>query len=80
MTALPSFVISVAAVLKQHYSPWSVTEAKLSLLAAQQASESERQGVEARNTTLFGKPSHREDGRLTSQNNHLWGSGSQALL
>ena len=50
---LPSFVISMAAVLKQHYSLWSATEAKLSLLAAQQANESERQGVEARNTTLF---------------------------
>ena len=30
-----------------------------------------RGGVEARNTTLFGKPADREDGRLVSQNNHL---------
>ena len=31
----------------------------------------ERQGVEARNTTLFGEPADREEVRLMSQNNHL---------
>ena len=80
MIVLLSFVISMVAVLKQYYSPWSVTEAKLSLLAAQQANESERQDVKARNTTLFRKPSQKVDGRLMSQNNHLLGPGSQALL
>jgi len=32
-----------------------------------------RRGVEARNTTLFGKLPDQEDGRLMSQNNHLIG-------
>ena len=31
----------------------------------------ERQGVEARNTTLFGEPADQEEGRLMSQNNRL---------
>ena len=32
-----------------------------------------RRGAEARNTTLFGKPADREDGRLVSLKNHLMG-------
>ena len=32
-----------------------------------------RQGVEARNMTLFGKLADQEDGRIMSQNNHLVG-------
>jgi len=54
-----------------HYT--FVTEFKLALLARQEASEFERRGVEARNMTLFGKLTHQEDGRLTSQNHHLVG-------
>ena len=50
-----------------------VTKSKLTLLAAQQANKSERQGVEARNMTLFEKPADQEDGRLMSQSNHLVG-------
>jgi len=41
--------------------------------------EPERQGVEARNTTLLGRAADREDGRLMSQSNHLvgvWKQGS----
>ena len=34
----------------------------------------ERQGVEARNMTVLGKPADQEDGRLLSQNNHLTGT------
>ena len=54
-------------------------ESKLALLTVLQASESERRGVEARKTTLFGKPADREDGKLVPQNNHLiwvWMPGS----
>ena len=58
----------------------NVTKSKLALLATRQANKSKRrQGVKARNTTLFRKPADREDGRLTSQNNHLveaWMPGS----
>ena len=39
-----------------------------------------RWSIEARNITLFGKPTDQEDGRLMSQNNHLMGSGCQVLL
>ena len=56
-----------------------VTESKHSLLTAQQANKPERQDIEARNTTLFGKPADWEDSRLMSQNNHLvrvWMPGS----
>ena len=49
------------------------TEFKLALLIAWQANESARWGVEARNTTLFGKSADWEDGRLVPQNNHLVG-------
>ena len=31
----------------------------------------QRRGVETRNTTLFGKPTDQEDGRLGSPINHL---------
>ena len=57
----------------------TVTESKLSLLATQQANKSKRQGVKARNPTLFGEPTDQEDGRLMSLNNHLveaWMPGS----
>ena len=54
------------------YSP-CVTESKLALLTAQQDNESERQGIEARQTTLFGKQADRKDDRLVPQNNHLIG-------
>ena len=57
----------------------SVTESKLTLLAARQANKSERQGVEARNMNLLEKPADQEDGRLISQSNHLvgiWMAGS----
>ena len=50
----------------------SVTQSKLSLLAARRP-VNRRRGVETRNMTLFGKPAGREDGRLKSQNNHLIG-------
>ena len=56
-----------------------VTGSKRPLLAAQQAHKSKRRGVEARNTTLFGKLVDGEDGKLMSENNHLvgpWMSGS----
>ena len=56
----------------------NVTESKLALLATQQASESERRGVEAKKT-LIGESADGEDGRLVPQNNHLigvWMSGS----
>ena len=43
------------------------------MFATHEASESEGQRIEERNTTLFGKPDDREDGRLMSQNNHLVG-------
>ena len=54
------------------WSPSLVTKSKLALLAIWQTNESERKGVEARNTSLFGKPDL-EDGRLISQNNHVVG-------
>ena len=41
----------------------SVTNSKLSLHTARQGNKSERWGVEARNTTLFGKPANQEYGR-----------------
>ena len=50
-----------------------ITESKLALLTTGQANESERRGVEARNTILFRKPADQEDGRLMFQNNHLFG-------
>ena len=50
-----------------------VTGSKLALLTAQEASESERWGVKARNTTLFRKPADQVDGRLMSQKDHLVG-------
>lgn len=43
-----------------------VTKSKLALLATRQANESERRGVDTRNTTLFGKLADGEDGRLMS--------------
>ena len=46
---------------------------RLTLLTAQEASESQGYGVEARNPTLFRKLAACEDGRLMSQNNHLFG-------
>ena len=49
----------------------TLTESKLTLHAAQQANESERRGVESRNTTVFRKQVDTEDGRLMSQSNHL---------
>lgn len=51
----------------------TITESKLALLAAWEANQSERRGGEARNTTVFGEPADQEEGRLTSQNNHLTG-------
>ena len=45
----------------------SVSESKLALLTAGEANESEREGVEARNTTLFRKSVNREDGKLMPQ-------------
>ena len=48
-----------------------VTESKLTLLATWQANESQRQGAEARNTTLSRKLADLEEGRLMSRNNHL---------
>ena len=39
---------------------------KLTLLTAQQANESERLGIEARNTILFGKLADQEGDRLQS--------------
>ena len=48
-------------------------QALSALLAAWQANESWRQGVGAKNTTLFGKPADREDGRRVSPKNHLIG-------
>ena len=54
-----------------HYT--FVTEFKLALLVRQEVSEFERQGVETRNMTLFGKLTQQEDGRLMSQNHHLVG-------
>ena len=54
-----------------HYT--FVTEFKLALLVRQEVSEFERQGVETRNVTLFGKLTQQEDGRLMSQNHHLFG-------
>ena len=51
----------------------AVTESKLTLLAAWQASESERGGAEARKMTLVGELADWEDGRLAPQNNHLIG-------
>ena len=44
-----------------------------SLCSPQDRSVNLRGGVEARNTTLFGKSADQEDGRLASQNNHLVG-------
>ena len=41
----------------------SVTNSKLSLHTARQGNKSERWGVEARNTTLFGKRANQEYGR-----------------
>ena len=49
-----------------------VTESKLTLLTAQQATESKKRGVEGRKT-LIGEPADREDGRLVPQNHHLIG-------
>ena len=54
-----------------HYT--FVTEFKLALLVRQEVSEFERQGVETRNVTLFGKLTQQEDGRLMPQNHHLVG-------
>jgi len=57
----------------------SVTETKLALLIAGEANESKRQGVEARNTTLFGKSVDQEDGKLMPQSKYLpwvWMPGS----
>ena len=51
----------------------SVTESRLTLLTAREVNESERRGVEARNTTVFGELVDQEDSRLRSQNNHSWG-------
>ena len=51
----------------------SVTESRLTLLTAQEVNESERRGVEARNTTLFGELADGEDGRIVPQNNLLAG-------
>ena len=51
----------------------AISESKLTLFATREASESEGQRVEERNTTLFGKPADRKDGKLLSQNNHLVG-------
>ena len=53
------------------WGPWSVTESKLTLLTAWQTNESERQGIEARDMTLFGNRADPEDGRLVTQSNHL---------
>ena len=50
-----------------------VTEFNFNMLAAPQASESERWAVETKNMTLFRKPADQEDGRLMSQSNHLVG-------
>ena len=50
-----------------------ITKSKLTLLAAGQIKESERQGGEARKRTLFGKPDDWEESRLAPQNNHLTG-------
>ena len=47
----------------------SVTESKLTLLAARQANESERRGVETRD--FIREEADREDGRLVPQNNPL---------
>lgn len=52
---------------------------KLTLLTAQQANESERLVIEARNMILFGKLVDQEDGRLMSHNSHfegVWMPGS----
>ena len=54
------------------FSP-SVTESRFILLAAQQASESERGGVEARKMTLIEELADWEDGKLAPQNNYLPG-------
>ena len=48
----------------------SVSESWLTLLTAREVNESERRGVEARNTTVFGELVDQEDSRLRSQNNH----------
>ena len=50
-----------------------VTESKLTLLTAQQATESKKRGVEGRKI-LIGEPADREDGRLVPQNNRLIGA------
>ena len=48
-----------------------VTKAKLALLTAPEARESERRGVEASTMTLLRKLADQEDGELTSQSNPL---------
>ena len=60
--------------------PTSVTKSKLALLATKQVNKSKWQGIEARNMTLFGKSTDREDGRLMSQNNCLVRVWMLALL
>ena len=60
-------------------SSYPVTKTKLALLTAGEDNESDRQGVEARNTTLFGKSVDREDGKLMPQSKYLpwvWTPGS----
>ena len=49
-----------------------VTESKLALLATD-GPMNQRRGVDARKTTLPGKPADREDGGLESPKNHLIG-------
>ena len=57
-----------------------VTNSKLTLLAAWEANKSKGQGVEGRNMPLCRKPADPEDGRLTSQNNHLLVAGRKPVL
>ena len=72
-TFFASYIIfSIISRENQRLNPLHhVTESKLTLLTTWQANKSERQGTEARNKILFGKPADWEDGRLMSQINTL---------
>ena len=68
--------LSPEGASRQH-TPASTTPVMLpspsSLCSTHDRPMNRRRGVEARKTTLFGKPADREDGRLGSPRNHLIG-------
>ena len=72
-------MLTLSYLLKPGRYSSLVNDFKLALFAAWEVDESKIWSVEARNTTLFGKPADGEDGRLMSQINHLVGSGCQVF-